>query len=64
GVEDAVIDNETGLLSEPNDIETLSKNFLTLISEKNYRKKIGQNGIEWAKSHNWDNTAKKLYSDI
>lgn len=64
GVEDAVIDNETGLLSEPNDIETLSKNFFTLISEKNYRKKIGQNGIEWAKSHNWDNTAKKLYSDI
>jgi phosphatidylinositol alpha-1,6-mannosyltransferase len=64
GVEDAVIDNETGLLSEPNDLETLSKNFLTLISDKNYRKKIGQNGIEWASSHNWLNTAKKLYSDI
>jgi phosphatidylinositol alpha-1,6-mannosyltransferase len=64
GVEDAVIDNKTGLLSEPNDLETLSKNFLSLISDKNYRKKIGQNGIEWASSHNWDNTAKKLYSEI
>ena len=64
GVEDAVIDNETGLLSEPNDIETLSKNFFTLISDKNYRKRIGQNGIEWSISHNWDNTAMKLYSDI
>lgn len=64
GVEDTVIDKETGLLSEPNDIEALSKNLLTLISDKNYRKKIGQNGIEWASRHNWGNTAKKLYSDI
>jgi len=64
GVEDAVIDNKTGLLSEPNDIETLSKNFLSLISDKNFRKRIGQNGIEWASSHNWDNTAMKLYSNI
>ena len=64
GVEDAVIDNKTGLLSEPNDIETLSKNFLSLISDKNFRKRIGQNGIEWASSHNWDNSAMKLYSNI
>lgn len=64
GVEDAVINNETGLLSEPHDIETLSKNFFSLISDKNFRKRIGQNGIEWAGSHNWDNTARKLYSNI
>ena len=64
GVEDAVLDKKTGLLSEPKDLENLTKNFRTLISDENYRKMLGQNGIQWASSHNWENTAKKLYLDI
>lgn len=64
GVEDTVQDKVTGLLSEPNDIETLSKNFFTLISDENYRKKLGKNGIEWACSHDWQTTANNLYSDL
>ena len=34
------------------------------IQAENYRKMLGQNGIKWASSHNWENTAKKLYLDI
>ena len=64
GVEDAVLNKKTGLLSEPKDLENLAKNFHTLISDENYRKMLGQNGIKWASSHSWGNTARKLYSDI
>jgi len=64
GVEDAVLDKKTGLLSEPKDLENLTSNFHTLISDENYRKMLGQNGIKWASSHSWGNTAKKLYSGI
>ena len=42
GVEDAVLDKKTGLLSEPKDLENLTKNFHTLILDENYRKMLGK----------------------
>jgi phosphatidylinositol alpha-1,6-mannosyltransferase len=64
GVEDAVIHEETGLLSHPHDLHTLSENFKRLISDQSLREKLGKNGISWANSHSWDKIARDLYSDL
>ena len=63
GVEDTVINEKTGLLSKPRDLENLTKNFKRLIDDEPLRKKLGANGIEWANSHDWERTAKDLYSN-
>ena len=63
GVEDTVINEKTGLLSKPRDLENLTKNFKRLIDDELLRKKLGANGIEWANSHDWERTAKDLYSN-
>ena len=64
GVEDAVIHEETGLLSHPHDLHTLSENFKRLISDQSLREKLGKNGVGWANSHSWDKIARDLYSDL
>ena len=64
GVEDAVIHEETGLLSHPHDLHTLSENFKRLISDQSLREKLGKNGVSWANSHSWDKIARDLYSDL
>jgi len=43
GVKDLVIDEETGLLFEPGDVDTLSKHILTLIENEELREKLGNN---------------------
>ena len=63
GVEDTVVNEKTGLLSKPRDLENLTKNFKRLIDDEPLRKKLGANGIEWANSHDWERTAKDLYSN-
>ena len=63
GVEDTVVNEKTGLLSKPGDLENLTKNFKKLIDDEPLRKKLGANGIEWANSHDWERTAKGLYSN-
>ena len=64
GVEDAVIHEKTGLLSEPFDLNSLAKNFQLLIQDITLREKLGNNGLEWAKSHSWNKVASKIYSSI
>lgn len=61
GVEDAVLDGKTGLLSEPNNQENLKNNIIKLVESRSLRNKLGSNGIEWAKKHSWEAVAKKLY---
>ena len=63
GVEDTVINEKTGLLSKPRDLENLTQNFKRLIDDEPLRKQLGANGIEWANSHDWERTAKGLYSN-
>ena len=64
GVEDAVIHEKTGLLSEPFDLNSLAKNFQVLIQDITLREKLGNNGLEWARSHSWNQVASKIYSSI
>ena len=61
GVEDAVIDGQTGLLSEPSMPEQLVENISKLLENSELRESMGKAGLAWASSHNWQTVARKLY---
>ena len=63
GVEDSVLDEKTGLLANPNDLESLTNKLGDLIHDKELRKRLGENGKEWALSHSWSELVKNLYVD-
>ena len=59
GVEDAVLDGTTGLLSEPNDPSSLAENIIKLVENPKLRAKIRGNGRIWAAKHSWGDCGKK-----
>ncbi len=61
GVEDAVVDGKTGLLSDPNKPDQLKENLMKLIEQPEKRKALGEAGVVWATKHNWKKIAKRLY---
>ena len=61
GVEDAVKEGETGLLSEPGDILGLSLLLEKLINDHKLRERLGKKGKTWTKTLSWEDVAKKLY---
>lgn len=63
GVEDAVLDGKTGLLSNPKKLDELARNLLKLIQNEKLRKEMGIQGQKWSAQHNWANIAKEIYSD-
>ena len=62
GVEDAVIQNKTGLLIEPENQTGLRDALVSLLSDQVLREKLGKLGREWAEKHSWEKLTKKLYS--
>jgi phosphatidylinositol alpha-1,6-mannosyltransferase len=44
GVADAVLNNETGLLVEPDNVEEVSANILKVLNDQNYARRLGENG--------------------
>lgn len=62
GVENAVIDQKTGLLAEPGDIMGLSSLIEKLVLDKNLRDSLGKEGQKWAKKHTWEKVAKAVYN--
>jgi glycosyltransferase involved in cell wall biosynthesis len=63
GVEDAVLDGKTGLLSDPKNLDDLAQNLLKLTESKKLRKEMGIQGQKWSAQHNWPTVAKEIYSD-
>jgi glycosyltransferase involved in cell wall biosynthesis len=63
GVEDAVLDGETGLLSNPEKLDDLKQNLLRLIENKKLRKEMGIQGQKWSAQHTWSKIAKEIYPD-
>ena len=63
GVEDAVLDGETGLLSNPEKLDDLKQNLLRLIENKNLRKEMGMQGQKWSAQHTWAKIAKEIYPE-
>lgn len=61
GVEDAVIDGETGLLADPNEPDDLRQKLKTILLNPELREKMARKGREWASSHSWERVAKALY---
>ena len=60
--EDAVIQNKTGLLIEPENQTGLRDALVSLLSDQVLREKLGKQGMEWAEKHSWEKLTKKLYS--
>lgn len=63
GVEDAVMDGETGFLVGPNDSSDLSKKIELLIKDAELRNRMGKKGKEWAARHSWAELVSRLYKD-
>ena len=63
GVEDAVLDGKTGLLSNPEKLDELKQNLLRLIESKKLRKEMGIEGQKWSAQHTWSKIAKEIYPD-
>ena len=61
GVEDAVLHQKTGLLSEPSKPEQLDANLSTLMENQELRESLGKAGKVWATTNCWTKIAKKIY---
>lgn len=65
GVEDAVIDNETGLLVKAGYIDELKEAIMKLAHYEGLRRRLGDNGRRRAQTEfNWDGQAEKLFKII
>ena len=59
GLKDSVMHGKTGLLFEYGDVQKLSDYLIRILSDADYREKLSQGGLSWAKRFNWDETATK-----
>jgi len=67
GLSDAIKENETGLLAEPENIEQLAKSMETLLSNSGLRNELGKNGYVWAQQFTLERIAKiqeDFYSSV
>ncbi|MEE9553622.1 MAG: glycosyltransferase family 4 protein [candidate division Zixibacteria bacterium] len=62
GVPEAVIDNRTGILLEPGDIESLSAALVKMIRNDDFRAGLGKAAFEHAKQFSWQRCAELTYS--
>jgi len=61
GIVDAVIDGETGILVNPTDPDEISKAIIKLLTDREYAKRLGENGRKRVeREHNWKNIAKTV----
>ncbi len=58
GVEDAVRDGETGLLVPQSDARALAAALITLLSDAEKRRTMGEAGKAWARSMTWERAAR------
>ncbi len=62
GAEDAIINNKTGFLVSPNDINATSKFILKLLDDSGLARGMGKEGRIFAQKMSWDNVIKKYLS--
>lgn len=58
GLKDSVKDGETGLLYEYGNIQELAAKIKLLVDDNSLRQKLSANAYNWAKTFDWDATAK------
>lgn len=67
GAEDAIKSEETGLLVPQGELEATSEAMLKILENNNLARKLGGNGVIWAKDHDWSHIVKdyiRLYRAI
>jgi glycosyltransferase involved in cell wall biosynthesis len=58
GLTDAIKENETGLLVQPENIDELAEKMKLLLSDSSLREKLGKNGYVWAQQFTIERVAK------
>jgi glycosyltransferase involved in cell wall biosynthesis len=58
GLTDAIKHNRTGLLAEPENIESLADAMDLLLSDPELRSRLGSSGKKWAQRFTWDRVAR------
>lgn len=61
GVNEAVLDGQTGLLVSPEDPVELTAAFARLLQDAPLRRQLGQAGRAWARHHTWHAAAETLF---
>jgi phosphatidyl-myo-inositol dimannoside synthase len=63
GVDEAIKDLQTGVIVDVNQEEQVAKNMIELLKNKEYSKKLGQQGKQWVKENfDWSREIQKLSS--
>jgi len=61
GINETVINNQTGILAKPGNIEELTQALLKLLADKALREKMGQAGRDFVlKNYTWDICTQKM----
>ena len=60
GLCDSVKNNETGLLTEPGNIEDLASKTINILTDKVLRNHLGMNALNYSKQFNWEKTAEEF----
>lgn len=61
GIPEVVIDNETGILVEPQNVEQISQAIIKLIEDKQLRLEMGKKGRQFVQEkYNWQKNAQKM----
>ncbi|MCG5052272.1 MAG: glycosyltransferase family 4 protein [Myxococcales bacterium] len=63
GVEDAVLDEQTGFLMDPDDRTRLAEAISRLVREPALRARMGARGVTWARSFSWAQTVRDVLED-
>jgi glycosyltransferase involved in cell wall biosynthesis len=59
GLKDSVVHGKTGLLFEYGDVPKLSECLIRILADKDYKEKLTQGGLSWAKRFDWDEATTK-----
>lgn len=59
GAEDAIKDGKTGFLVPQEDVDAIAKKMSDMLESKELWEKMSENGIVWAKWHDWSDVIKK-----
>lgn len=60
GAQDAILDEETGLLADKDDVPGVAARLDRLLGDADLRRRLGERGVTWAGENTWDRTAAEI----
>jgi glycosyltransferase involved in cell wall biosynthesis len=61
GLKDSVVHEKTGILYEYGNVQQLSDHLNRILTDLDYREKLRQGGLAWAKKFHWDDAADRTF---